>query len=443
MGDYGNRSSRDGSGASASGGVVQRMPGKRSLVEARYPVQRRASADSTDGAPAAAAPGSSTGLPADLKAGAESLSGMAMDDVRVHYDSPKPAELGAHAYAQGTDIHLGPGQEQHLPHEAWHTVQQKQGRVEPTTQAKSIDAGINADSGLEREADEMGARIAGGGAAPAGPAAARPANAGGAGAAAGAGAGAAAPAGAGAVTGGGAAAGGGTEGAEAAAEGGAVAGPMTAEPAVQLKAADGAGVVQMVKYKTVLVDIGTLTHEECADHIKRFFRLKQNKPTGDDSDYEYASDDDKNLKKRQTELKEADILKRHGDLTLALLNALSTLATATDFTTQPAWDGHNPNSGTVTETFKSSTMAADENTVVSAWRSFLGTGPYANKHPRTGATETGRVMSSDGLRSIRYGTHETTGSKPNQHHYHEETWVYDQGANVVNVTNKVQRVPVT
>ena len=27
------------------------------------------------------------------------------------------------AYAQGSDIHLAPGQEQHLPHEAWHVVQ--------------------------------------------------------------------------------------------------------------------------------------------------------------------------------------------------------------------------------------------------------------------------------------------------------------------------------
>jgi len=51
----------------------------------------------------------------------------------VHYNSDKPAQLQAHAYAQGTDIHLASGQEKHLPHEAWHVVQQKQGRVKPTT----------------------------------------------------------------------------------------------------------------------------------------------------------------------------------------------------------------------------------------------------------------------------------------------------------------------
>jgi uncharacterized protein DUF4157 len=95
-----------------------------------------------------------TGLPDHLKAGVEHLSGLAMDDVRVHYNSPKPATVQAHAFAQGTDIHIGPGQEHHLPHEAWHVVQQKQGRVKPTLQLKGV--AINDDGGLEREADGMG-----------------------------------------------------------------------------------------------------------------------------------------------------------------------------------------------------------------------------------------------------------------------------------------------
>ena len=74
-------------------------------------------------------PGSGSGLPPALKSGIESLSGMSMDHVRVHYNSPKPAQLNALAYAQGTDIHVAPGQDRHLAHEAWHVVQQKQGRV--------------------------------------------------------------------------------------------------------------------------------------------------------------------------------------------------------------------------------------------------------------------------------------------------------------------------
>lgn len=100
-----------------------------------------------------------TGLPDNLKSGIENLSGLAMDDVRVHRNSDKPAQLNAHAYAQGTDIHLAPGQEKHLAHEAWHVVQQKQGRVKPTRQLKGKTA-INDDVGLEREADVMGAKAA-------------------------------------------------------------------------------------------------------------------------------------------------------------------------------------------------------------------------------------------------------------------------------------------
>ncbi|UOQ52182.1 eCIS core domain-containing protein [Hymenobacter cellulosivorans] len=101
-----------------------------------------------------------TGLPDGLKAGVESLSGHSLDEVRVHYNSSKPAQLQAYAYAQGSDIHLAPGQEQHLPHEAWHVVQQKQGRVQATRQ---LQAGVpvNDETGLEHEADVMGAKAAG------------------------------------------------------------------------------------------------------------------------------------------------------------------------------------------------------------------------------------------------------------------------------------------
>ena len=98
-----------------------------------------------------------SGLPDNLKNGVESLSGLSMDDVKVHYNSDKPAQLNAHAYAQGTDIHLASGQEKHLPHEAWHVVQQKQGRVQPTMMMKA-KVPINDDQGLEKEADVMGAK---------------------------------------------------------------------------------------------------------------------------------------------------------------------------------------------------------------------------------------------------------------------------------------------
>lgn len=100
-----------------------------------------------------------TGLPDDLKSGVEALSGLSMDDTKVHYNSDKPAQLQAHAYAQGNNIHIASGQEKHLPHEAWHVVQQKQGRVKPTTQLKG-KVNINDDQGLEHEADVMGRKAA-------------------------------------------------------------------------------------------------------------------------------------------------------------------------------------------------------------------------------------------------------------------------------------------
>ena len=97
-----------------------------------------------------------TGMPNSLKGGLEQLSGMDLSGVRVHRNSAKPAQLNALAYAQGQDIHLGPGQEQYLSHEGWHVVQQMRGRVKPTMQAKGVE--INDDRGLENEADVMGAK---------------------------------------------------------------------------------------------------------------------------------------------------------------------------------------------------------------------------------------------------------------------------------------------
>lgn len=96
-----------------------------------------------------------TGLPDNLKSGMENLSGMSLDHVKVHYNSPKPAAVQAHAYAQGSNIHLAKGQEKHLGHELGHVVQQAQGRVKPTTQVNGVS--VNDNPALEREADQLGA----------------------------------------------------------------------------------------------------------------------------------------------------------------------------------------------------------------------------------------------------------------------------------------------
>lgn len=124
--------------------VVQNMSAFESEEKDKGEVQRQEDSNNHN----------QTGLPDDLKAGVENLSGYSLNDVRVHYNSPKPAQLQALAYTQGTDIHVALGQEEHLPHEAWHVVQQMQGRVKPTMQMKGVQ--INDDEGLEREADVIG-----------------------------------------------------------------------------------------------------------------------------------------------------------------------------------------------------------------------------------------------------------------------------------------------
>ncbi|WP_394984098.1 DUF4157 domain-containing protein [Cellvibrio sp.] len=125
-------------------------------MEDEEPLQAKFESEPTQLEAAAEAPRpNNTGLPDNLKSGIENLSGMSMDHVKVHYNSDKPAQLQAHAYAQGSDIHVAPGQEKHLPHEAWHVVQQAQGRVKPTVQLKD-DVPVNDDEGLEAEADLMG-----------------------------------------------------------------------------------------------------------------------------------------------------------------------------------------------------------------------------------------------------------------------------------------------
>jgi len=131
--------------------TAQRMEEEEPLQGRFETAQRKPFA----GEAGAAAP-NQTGMPDGLKSAVESLSGMDLSDVRVHANSDRPADLGAHAYAQGSDIHLARGQEQHLPHEAWHVVQQRQGRVAPTMQMQGVN--INDDGALETEADRMGAQ---------------------------------------------------------------------------------------------------------------------------------------------------------------------------------------------------------------------------------------------------------------------------------------------
>jgi hypothetical protein len=96
-------------------------------------------------------------LPTKLKNAAEHLSGYDMSDVRVHYNSPLPNYFQARAYAYGADIYLGPNSEDTLPHEAWHVVQQKQGRVQVAHLVNSFF--LNDQLELEQEAQRVGEEL--------------------------------------------------------------------------------------------------------------------------------------------------------------------------------------------------------------------------------------------------------------------------------------------
>ncbi|MGF6889489.1 RHS repeat-associated protein [Nocardia sp. GAS34] len=78
--------------------------------------------------------------------------------------------------------------------------------------------------------------------------------------------------------------------------------------------------------------------------------------------------------------------------------------------------------------------------VLDRWSDFLGPGEHTNLHPRTGVPDPGRIVSEDGLRSIRFGAHEM-GSSPTKFHYHEETWKFISPSNTWHVDNRVVRVP--
>ena len=139
--------------ANSSSGV-SRLLAIQELANSRQPVfQRAGAAELLEEEPAQLAR-NNTGLPDNLKHGMETMTGHSMDHVRVHYNSPNPSTLQAHAYAQGNEIHLASGQEKHLPHELGHVVQQMEGRVRPTMSVGGVS--INDDAGLESEATTLG-----------------------------------------------------------------------------------------------------------------------------------------------------------------------------------------------------------------------------------------------------------------------------------------------
>jgi hypothetical protein len=184
MADYANRSSTDDSshGAAVADGA---SPGKHTLVEKEY--ARIAGIQRSMGTPADAAVIQRKERRGDAETGAapapthDDATGMAgpvldkmsrsfgtdLSGVRVHENSAAAVSMNARAYTQGSNIHFAPGQydptsqpgQELIGHELAHVVQQSSGRV-AGGQAKGNGVAINGDVGLEREADEMGARVA-------------------------------------------------------------------------------------------------------------------------------------------------------------------------------------------------------------------------------------------------------------------------------------------
>jgi lipoprotein-anchoring transpeptidase ErfK/SrfK len=128
-------------------------------------IQLRPSAHGPDDNTRISPGGQGQPLPTQLQFKMGGALGADFSAVRVHEDG-RAASLGALAYTQGTNIHFAPGQYQPdtrqgqelLGHELTHVVQQAQGRVQTTGQAKGV--AINNDPALEHEADVMGAKAA-------------------------------------------------------------------------------------------------------------------------------------------------------------------------------------------------------------------------------------------------------------------------------------------
>jgi len=109
----------------------------------------------------------SNGMPENVQTKMENAFGHDFSNVNVHTNSSSSKDMGALAYAQGNDIHFASGQynpqsqkgQELIGHELTHVVQQREGRVKPTTKAKGV--AVNDDKKLEKEADDMGRKSAG------------------------------------------------------------------------------------------------------------------------------------------------------------------------------------------------------------------------------------------------------------------------------------------
>ncbi|EAY30923.1 eCIS core domain-containing protein [Microscilla marina] len=125
---------------------IQSKEGQRPTLQAKQrPIQRNTSNGKSSG----------NVNEAQVKTNVSNIMGVDVTQAKVNYNSSKPAQLKAEAYAQGNTVEIAPGKEKHLGHELAHIGQQAQGRVQPTIQGNN-GVGINNDPQLEKEADDIG-----------------------------------------------------------------------------------------------------------------------------------------------------------------------------------------------------------------------------------------------------------------------------------------------
>ncbi len=110
----------------------------------------------------------SSGLDSTVQAKMENAFDEDFSNVEITQNSKEATNMGALAFTQGDGIYFAPGEykpkttqgQELIGHELAHVVQQKKARAIGTKQAKG--SAINEDSALEKEADEMGKKAAGG-----------------------------------------------------------------------------------------------------------------------------------------------------------------------------------------------------------------------------------------------------------------------------------------
>ena len=147
------------------GKFAAQMMDDEDLMQGKFASQRM---PEEQGASPEIATTNQTGMPDSVKAKMESGLNADFSDVRVHANSSRATEIGALAYTQGSDVHFAPSQfrpdsnagQQLLGHELAHVVQQREGRVAPTTEINGLP--VNDNPGLEQEADDLGRRAAAG-----------------------------------------------------------------------------------------------------------------------------------------------------------------------------------------------------------------------------------------------------------------------------------------